>query len=127
PFGCRGSEKINVALTRVYPGLKRICRESEDNSFNAGKHRTEVEAMINGVSQPNPYKPRVNATSATNVQAGGASQAPSTPMVQSVAQAPAAQNQVAPLGQMLTQMFSALATALKGLISWIANLFQQPA
>ncbi len=91
--------------------------------------------MISGVSQPNPNLTRPTAAPASNplgVQWVGSSAAPAAPAAtvasaQQVPQQAVAQNQVAPMGEMLSQLFSGLMTALKGLVGWIANLFKQPA
>ncbi len=86
--------------------------------------------MISGVSQPNPNLTRPTAAPASNplgVQWVGSSAAPAATVAsaQQVPQQAVAQNQVAPMGEMLSQLFSGLMTALKGLVGWIANLFKQ--
>ena len=89
--------------------------------------------MITGASQSNPYMTRSVATPASNplgvewVGGSSATSAPAAPAQQVVSQ-PVAQNQVQPMTQVLSQIFTGLMNALKGLVGWIANLFnQQPA
>jgi peptidoglycan hydrolase-like protein with peptidoglycan-binding domain len=90
--------------------------------------------MISGVSQPNAYTTRSTAAPASNplgVEWVGASSTtttttPSAPVQQTVQQ-PVAQNQVEPMTQVLSQIFTGLMNALKGIVGWIANLFKQPA
>ncbi len=96
--------------------------------------------MISGASQSNPYMIRSVATPASNplgVEWVGGSSAPAAPAAtsapapvaaQPTAQQPVAQSQVQPMAQVLSQIFSGLMNALKGIVGWIANLFkQQPA
>jgi peptidoglycan hydrolase-like protein with peptidoglycan-binding domain len=102
----------------------------------------EDDAMISGASQSNPYMIRSVATPASNplgVEWVGGASTPAAPAAtsapaavsapaQPMAQQPVAQSQVQPMAQVLSQIFSGLMNALKGIVGWIANLFkQQPA
>ena len=88
--------------------------------------------MISGASQSNPYMTRSVATPASNPLGvewvGGASTSTPAAPAQQAASQPVAQNQVQPMAQVLSQIFTGLMNAVKSLVSWIAGLFnQQPA